>query len=92
MECGACMNSGGSNEICRSSLPINWHLTLSDKYRALKPTPSRGQVIFEAMRVGGSESRAARRGWPAHEAQFTYKGTRLGKEYPKGNTGRSINN
>ena len=81
MECGASMNLERSIGICRPSLPTNWHLTFSAKYRALKLAPSRGRVIFEAMRATGSKLKMARRGWLAYEAQFTYKGTGLEKEY-----------
>ena len=78
------MNSRRSIGISRSSLTTNWHLTFSAKYRALKPTPSRGQVISEAMRAASSKSRVVGRGWPAHKAHFTYNGTRLEEEYSKG--------
>jgi len=75
------MNSKGSLGIYGSSIPTNWHCTLSVKYRAFKPAPSRGQVIFEVMRAVGSKSPVAGKGWPTHRAQFTYKGTRLGEGY-----------
>ena len=86
MESEESMNSRGSIEICGSSLPTNWHLTLSAKYSTLKLAPSRGQVIFEAMRAASSKSRVAGKGQPTHGAQFTYNGTRLEKEYSKGNS------
>ena len=45
-----------SIKICGSSLPTNWHLTLSAKYSALKSAASKGRVISKAMRVAGSKS------------------------------------
>ena len=47
MECRASINSRGSLGICGSSIFTNWHLTFSAKYIALKPAPSKGQVISE---------------------------------------------
>ena len=47
MECRTSINSRGSLGICGSSIFTNWHLTFSAKYIALKPAPSKGQVISE---------------------------------------------
>ena len=74
------MNSGGSIRFCGLSLPTNWYLTLSTKYRALKLAPSRGRVISKVMKAAGSMSRVARRGWLAYGAQFTYEGTSLRRD------------
>ena len=77
IECGASMNLEGSIRICGSSLPTNWHHTLSAKYSTLKLSPLRSRVIPDAMKAIGSESLVARKGWAAYRAQFTYNGTRL---------------
>jgi len=49
-------------------------------------------VISKDKRAVSSKSQVAGKGRPAHKAQFTYKGTRLGREYPKGNIGKTMNN
>ena len=59
------------------------HSTLSTKYSALKPTPSKGWVIFEVMRAADSKSREAGKGWLAHGVQLTYKDMRLEEMHPK---------
>ena len=86
------MNLGVFIEIYGSSLPTNWHRTLSARYSALKPTHSKGQVIFKAIKVAGSKSREARRGRSAYGVQLTYDDTRLEEEYSKGNAWRGMKN
>ena len=83
MECGASMNSGGSLGISGSSIPTNCHRTLFAKNSALKLAPSKRRVISEAMRVAGSKSLEAGRGWPAHGVQLTYKDMRLEERHLK---------
>ena len=84
------MNSGGSIRIYGSSLPTNWHRTLSTSYSAFKPAPLKEWVISKATRAVGSKSREVGRCWMAYGVQLTYNDTRLEEGFPKGSAWKSM--